>query len=558
MKFQLFLMCFITLVNKVVFAQHNFELFNNGALIHLQAGAEVHVLGDVHMRGVTGRIENNGLLVVQGHLYGDNLFQQRGTGTTRLRNNLVNTTESQMITGSFAIRGTSQSQIGVNDGSFYNLELSNSTGIVWLEPNAIAGSTPYVADVRNAVDFSGVGSPVVNRIITANPTTLPGNGDAYPAVFGLLNPNPGLGAVVDNTITTNGNISSIDVGYVQGKFRRAISAAGGIYGFVVGLEPAGPTAQRGVQYLQTNFASNNYDILESYFHSALSNAMPIQVECSGYSINYWGGTDHGQWVLTNPAAGAGTYSITVWPQDHNFPSKTVWVVTKDNAIQGTADECGPSPIGLSRGGFNGFTASTFDVAAAENLALPSELIQIWSESLDNFIRVNWLVASEHNVSHYNLERSADGINFEQIGTVSAFGNSSSPLNYMYDDYDVLRDHLYYYRYRVFDFDGSSDYSPIVTGELISQTSDNLSESVYLFPNPATEIVNIGIASTKNRSLTINLYNAMGQLILSNDVVAESGNFVYPVNVNHYASGMYQLKITDELSQEVVWQKFIKQ
>ncbi|MFN5845862.1 MAG: T9SS type A sorting domain-containing protein, partial [Flavobacteriia bacterium] len=111
---------------------------------------------------------------------------------------------------------------------------------------------------------------------------------------------------------------------------------------------------------------------------------------------------------------------------------------------------------------------------------------------------------------------------------------------------------------VFDYDGSSDYSPIVTGQLISQTSDNLSESVYLFPNPTTDIMNIGIVSSKNRPLTIKLYNAMGQLIFSNEVVAESGNFVYPIAVNHYASGMYQLKITDELSQEVVWQKFIKQ
>ena len=88
------------------YSQHNNELYNNGALIHIQAGAEVHVLGDVHMRGATATLENNGLLKSDGDLYGDNLFQQRGTGTTRLQNNLANVGQNQKISGSYAVRGT--------------------------------------------------------------------------------------------------------------------------------------------------------------------------------------------------------------------------------------------------------------------------------------------------------------------------------------------------------------------------------------------------------------------------------------------------------------------
>jgi hypothetical protein len=158
-------------------AQHNNEFYNNGSLVHIQAGAEVHVLGDVHNYQATGRLENNGLLLVQGDMYSDNLFQQRGTGTTRLRNNPVNAGQTQKISGSYAVRG-GQAQTGVNDGSFYNLELANDQGIVWLETNALAGSTPLVADVRNTVDYNGTGAPVVNRIITANPAALPANGSA--------------------------------------------------------------------------------------------------------------------------------------------------------------------------------------------------------------------------------------------------------------------------------------------------------------------------------------------------------------------------------------------
>jgi hypothetical protein len=553
MKCKLYLFILQLFLCKIIFAQHSNELYNNGALIHIQAGAEVHVLGDIHMRGASATFENNGLLKSDGYLFGDNLFQQRGTGTVRLQNNLANVGESQKISGSFAVRGTNTAAIGVNDGSFYNLEVANGTGIVWLETNAIAGSTAYVADVRNSVNFfSGA---VQNRIITHSPSALPTNGSGYSAIFGLLNSTAGLANFVNNTITLNGNSSAVDAGFIQGKLRRVISPAGGTYGFPVGLEPAGAGAKRGVQYMTFTFDANTYGMIESYFETGLTNAMAVQMECTGYSIDYWGGTDHGQWFMANPAGGAGSYSATLWPQDDNFPTKTVWMITKNNSIQGTADQCGSSPVTLTRSGFNG--SGSFGVAAGNISILPSELIQIWSESFENYIQVNWLIGSEHNVSHYNLERSDDGINFGLISTLAAFGNSTTQLNYHYDDYAVNRNQLYYYRYKVFDFDGTFDYSPIVQGKLLNNSTSFSTESVYIYPNPSAENLNIGISSLKERDLKIEVYNSIGQIVYSERNTIEKGNTILPIDLNNWASGVYNVKLKDEISEELVWQKFIK-
>lgn len=553
MKCKFILLIIQAFLCATISAQHNNEFYNNGSLIHIQAGAEVHVLGDIHMRGATSTLENNGLLKSDGYLYGDDLFQQRGSGTVRLQNNLVNVGETQKISGSYAIRGTGSANIGVNDGSFYNLELANGTGVVWLETNAIAGSTAYVADVRNTVNFFP--GAVLNRIITHSPLAIPTNGSGYSAIFGLMNPTAGITNLVNNTITLNGNSSGVDAGYVQGKLRRAINPAGGTFGFPVGLEPAGAGAKRGVQYMNFTFGANTYDVLEAYFETGLSNAMPIQLECSGYSIDYWGGVDHGQWIVNNPAAGAGTYSMTIWPQDDNFPTKTVWLITKDNTVQGTADQCGPSPVDLTRSGFNGF--SSFGVAGANTIPLPSELIQIWSVSLENYIQVNWLIGSEHNVSHYNLERSDDGVNFGMIATLAASGNSTTQLNYQYDDYNVSRNQLYYYRYKVYDFDGSFDYSPIVQGKLLSNSSSFSTESVYIYPNPSSDNLNIGIESSKKRNLQLAVYNSVGQMVLSEQAIIEKGSTIIPINLEQWATGVYNIKIKDETSEEIVWQKFIK-
>ena len=56
-------------------AQQNNEFYNDAALVHVQAGGEIHVWGDVHMFQATTDLENNGLVKAQRNAYSDNLFQ---------------------------------------------------------------------------------------------------------------------------------------------------------------------------------------------------------------------------------------------------------------------------------------------------------------------------------------------------------------------------------------------------------------------------------------------------------------------------------------------------
>ncbi len=389
---------------------------------------------------IGGTLTNNGQIETQGNSYSNNTFQQRGTGTYLIRNNVVNGGERQFISGSYAVRG-GQSQIGVNDGSFYNLVLDNDQGFVYLVG---AGN---VADYRNTVDFNNSG--LTNTVIThdvglTGAIVYPANGSAYTGVFGNMNTTAGLAGEVDNTVSVNGNISGVDNGYVIGKQRRAINAAGGIYGYVLGLEPAGAGAQRGVQYVHLNFAANNYDVIEGYFESGSDNTIPgTTTECTGENVDYFGGADHGEWVFNDiTGTGAGTYEIMVWPQDDNFPIETIWIVTKDNAIAGTADQCGPSPVGLARGGMNGF--SEFGVAAVLS-PLPVEFLNISAEGITDHIDVNWKVGSEYNLSHYVLERSEDAQLFEQISVLQGVGNTNIEQDYYYLDNDVRYHQKYYYR-----------------------------------------------------------------------------------------------------------------
>ena len=534
------------LVSTSLLAQHNNEFYNDGAEVTVQNGAEMYVMGDFHNYQASGVLRNNGFIEIQGHALSDNLFQQRGTGITLMTNADVNVGQTQYIQGSYAVRG-GQAAIGVNDGSFYDLELANDQGIVWLN------GTGNIADVRNSVDFSGTGAPVVNRIVTHDPSAIPANGSGYAATFGLMNPAPGLGGMIDNSTNIGGNMSAIDAGYIQGNFRRAIQAGGGTYNYVLGLEPAGAGAQRGMQYMNLILGANNYDVISGYFQTGLDNSFPIAVECTGYVMNYYGGVDHGQWVVSDiTGSGTGTYTVQMWPQDDNFPANSVWMISKDNSILGLANDCGPTPVGLARDGFTGM--GQFGAVASSTL-LPAELLQISASPNVDHIEIDWTVGSEFNLDYYELQRSENGIDFETIALIDAVGTTQQQQNYAYADYGVSRNKNYYYRYQSVDNDFYTEFSPVVTAMLTG--SDKFTESMLLYPNPTNGNVYVDINLELNSEISMVVLNNAGQYVDTKQFSGNMGNNVFTLEATSWASGVYIIQLTEERTGETVRKKIVK-
>lgn len=524
------------LLASTVSAQHSNELYNKGGAITIQSGAAVYVQGDVHNYQASGTLSNNGMLEVQGNMYSDNLFQQRGTGTTCLYNRTVNTTERQFIQGSYAVRG-GQAQIGTNDGSFYNLQLANSQGIVWLN------GTGNVADVRNSVDFDpSAATAPLNRIITHNPTSIPTNGSGYSAVFGMMNTTAGLASFVNNTITTNGTTSTTDNGYIQGKLRRAIAAAGGQYGFPLGLEPsASLTAARGVQYTRIDFAANTYGVLTGYFECGSSNTITgTPTECGANPVTWYSGGTHGEWVFNQLGSNTGTYTMNIYPQDYTPVSYSQYFITKDNAIAGTANSCGANPVGLARPGFSGF--SEFGFAAISTL-LDVELLAINAHAVNNqYIQVRWSVDKEENISHYEIERSTDNNHFEYIGVTYPEAGSASAQTYTLDDYAVHANTNYYYRVRAVEMDGAFDYTPTAFASLDSKGI----ETVNLYPNPTTGgSVTVAVSVAQQRDAQLVVTDVLGRKLYTQTLQLMEGFNSLDINTMDWSAGIYYVQLVGD-------------
>ncbi len=135
--------------------------------------------------------------------------------------------------------------------------------------------------------------------------------------------------------------------------------------------------------------------------------------------------------------------------------------------------------------------SSFFITGQSDAALPLTLLSFEAATEENHVALAWATADEVNTSHFEVQRSGDGNYFKSIGRVNSRGEGKSA--YTFDDHSPLPSAVSYYRLKMIDLDDSYTYSAIVS---ISVTSDN----VLLFPNPATETVNIrtGVSGTITR------------------------------------------------------------
>jgi len=94
-------------------------------------------------------------------------------------------------------------------------------------------------------------------------------------------------------------------------------------------------------------------------------------------------------------------------------------------------------------------------------ALPIELLYFSGKPVDKSNFIYWATATEHNTTHFVVEKSENGITWSQLGTVAAAGNSTQELHYDVTD-NAVKPVYNYYRLTQYDTDGAYEtFDPIV-------------------------------------------------------------------------------------------------
>ncbi len=135
-----------------------------------------------------------------------------------------------------------------------------------------------------------------------------------------------------------------------------------------------------------------------------------------------------------------------------------------------------SLTGLSQGKFFGgdgpsaYTGTTLTVG----VPLPVELSNIKAKQVGNHILIEWHTLSELNNDYFVVERAFYD-EFESIGNLKGAGTVSLVQQYEFAD-SSPQSGINYYRLKQVDFDGSTDYSRIVSASYIDG-------ELSVFPNP---------------------------------------------------------------------------
>ena len=225
---------------------------------------------------------------------------------------------------------------------------------------------------------------------------------------------------------------------------------------------------------------------------------------------------------------------------YSFNIRNLMVAKYSGSSWSPAHTTNPTSTSITASQISSF--SDFVVALPTGAAvLPVSLTSFsgYKDGIRNQLR--WVTATEINNSGFEVQRSADGQNYQSIGFVNSQatgGNSQSQLKYSFTDVNPSGIKQYY-RLRQFDIDGRSTLSNIL---LIQGEKPTSLEIASVYPNPARSLVTLLLNAPDNRSVKIQLVDLAGRILQTRQVNLLAGNNSIPFDLSSLAIGQYLISV----------------
>jgi len=195
----------------------------------------------------------------------------------------------------------------------------------------------------------------------------------------------------------------------------------------------------------------------------------------------------------------------------------------------------PSPSATATTVTTALQSSVKITLGSQNIPLPIELLSFSANCLDDKTQLNWATATETDNNYFEIEKSNNGNNFENIGIVYGAGNSSSIINYEFDDNNKT-EFTSYYRLKIVDFDNNFTYSKTISTNC--KETANTEVNIYNPANGGT----IYISLKNNKELKYNLLitDKLGRKIENKIFNIEDKNRIIKINKKNLSSGLYNI------------------
>lgn len=186
-------------------------------------------------------------------------------------------------------------------------------------------------------------------------------------------------------------------------------------------------------------------------------------------------------------------------------------------------------------GINGFSGGSGAIVLSPAGFLPVDWMYFEGEKFTHYNQLRWGTAEEEKALRFEIERSPNGLEFEQIGQVDAVGYSFSELHYDFNDMSPMASENYY-RLKLINEDGSHEYSHVIV------INNEVIEGFAIFPNPVEEVLYYKFQSTQKEKVEMEVIDLLGRVILKSKWDTDPGLNILNIQTNDLQSGNYSIRI----------------
>ena len=171
--------------------------------------------------------------------------------------------------------------------------------------------------------------------------------------------------------------------------------------------------------------------------------------------------------------------------------------------------------------------------------MEARLFDFNAESRTQDAHLTWSTQQAYNVSHFIVEHSLDGMDYETLGMVKAGEDSESQQDYDFIHQKPLQG-LHYYRLRLVDPNGRYDFSPV----RILRFGEEAQGLYTVYPNPGDGRFNFEFMLKDKADIQLHILNLNGQSLRQLDLGrGQAGRYVQQVALGELAPGIYVYRLS---------------
>lgn len=196
-----------------------------------------------------------------------------------------------------------------------------------------------------------------------------------------------------------------------------------------------------------------------------------------------------------------------------------------------------------------YARDTVEVILDSNCTVLRSAIKDFKAAMaGRLVQLGWTVSGNQGTAYYEIERSTDALSFGAVGKI--WPGASVSYNYS-DDANSATADVIYYRVKVVDINGNTQYSKIIALQL----NGYIKAGFKIMPNPVRNEAQLLLTATQSSRATVSIHSISGAKLRSNDLQLQKGSALIDLeNFQSWQRGVYIIKV--EMEGRIFTQKMI--